>query len=154
MALFIDSLAITSETIAPLQPIPNQHVADGGNTPPALTVSGAPNGTVEFAVICHDPDAPLPHGFTHWTVYGIPADASDLDLSAPGVREGPNGIGAKGWTGPQPPAGHGVHHYYFWVYALNRPVAGEPTREEFLRDYADAVIEQARTVGTYEIAAG
>lgn len=154
MALFIDSLAISSPPIASLQPIPSEHVADGGNTAPVLSISGVPAGTVELAVICHDPDAPLPNGFTHWTVYGIPASASDVDVSASGVREGPNGIGAAGWTGPQPPAGHGQHHYYFWVYALNRPVTGEPTREEFLRDYVDAVIEQARVVGTYEIAAG
>lgn len=150
MALFIDSLAIASPTIPALAPIPDAHAADGGNTAPLLLMAGAPQGTVELAVICHDPDAPLPHGFTHWTVYGIPASASHIDLADPGVREGPNGIGAIGWTGPQPPAGHGVHHYYFWVYALNRRVVGEPTREEFLRDYADAVIEQARLVGTYE----
>ncbi|TAM71048.1 MAG: YbhB/YbcL family Raf kinase inhibitor-like protein [Microbacteriaceae bacterium] len=150
MPLFNGSLAVASPTIAALAPIPENHSADGGNVAPAITFSGAPQGTVEFALICHDPDAPLPSGFTHWTVYGIPAGASGVELSAEGVREGPSGIGGHGWTGPQPPVGHGPHHYYFWLYALNRHVDGEPTREEFLRDYADAVIEQARLVGTFE----
>lgn len=154
MALFIGSLAITSPTFSALQSIPDEHSAGGANTAPALLVSGSPEGTVELAVIGHDPDAPLPNGFTHWTVYGIQAGASDVDLSAPCVHEGPNGVGTTGWTGPMPPAGHGTHHYYFWVYALNRAVIGEPTREEFLRDYADAVIEQARLVGRYETPAG
>ncbi|HLU98416.1 MAG TPA: YbhB/YbcL family Raf kinase inhibitor-like protein [Thermobifida alba] len=51
--------------------------------------------------------------------------------------------------GAAPPAGHGVHHYYFWVYALDTRVAGEPTLEEFLTSYGDHVIEQNRVVGTY-----
>ena len=43
----------------------------------------------------------------------------------------------------------GEHHYYFWVFALSRPVEGTPSREEFLDQYADAIIEQARTVGLF-----
>lgn len=150
MNLFIGNLEIASGTITPLGRIPDIHVADGGNTVPALTISGAPSGTVELAIICHDPDAPLPHGFTHWTVYGVPGDASTVDPTVDGVRTGPNALGEAAWTGPQPPVGHGVHHYYFWVYALNRPVSGEPTREAFLDEYADAIIEQARFVGTFK----
>lgn len=150
MGLFIDKLAVTSATITPLGCIPDAHVADGGNTAPALAISGAPKGTVEFAIICHDPDAPLPHGFTHWTVYGVSGEASAVGMAADGVRMGPNTMGEAAWTGPQPPLGHGLHHYYFWVYALSRPVVGEPTREVFLTEYADAIIEQARLVGTFE----
>ena len=150
MALFIDKLTIASPTIAPLQRIPEEHVADGGNTAPTFAISGAPDGTVELAVICHDPDAPLAQGFTHWVVYGVPPDTSELDLTVPGVRTAANGTGSSVWFGPQPPAGHGQHHYYFWVYALNRAVEAEPTREEFLSEYEDAIIEQARFVGTYE----
>lgn len=149
MALFIDKLAIGSPDIAPLERIPDAFTADGGHRVPRLGFSGAPEGTVELAVVCHDPDAPLPQGFTHWTVYGIPTDTTELDLGAEGVRMGPNGAGAAIWYGPEPPHGHGVHHYYFWVYALSRAVEGAPSREEFLADYGDAVIEQARIVGTF-----
>lgn len=150
MALFIDKLAIVSPTVSSLARVPEAHVLDGGNEVPALNVTGLPDGTVELAVICHDPDAPLPNGFTHWTVYGLPAVEGAIDTGADGARTGPNGIGAAEWSGPQPPVGHGPHHYYFWVYALNRPVEGEPTREEFLSKYADAIIEQARLVAIYE----
>ncbi|HEU0256553.1 MAG TPA: YbhB/YbcL family Raf kinase inhibitor-like protein [Microbacteriaceae bacterium] len=150
MPLFDGSLTVRCSTIAPLSRIPEAHSADGGNQTPQIAFTGVPDGTVELALVCHDPDAPLPHGFTHWTVYGIPADAGRVDLAARGVREGPSGIGGRGWTGPQPPAGHGPHHYYFWLYALGRAVAGEPTRQEFLADYADAVIEQSRLVGIFE----
>jgi Raf kinase inhibitor-like YbhB/YbcL family protein len=150
MALFIDKLVIASPDLEALAPIPADFSADGSNDTPRIEFSGAPAGTVEFAVICHDPDAPIPNGFTHWIVYGIPSDATTLDLSAEGVRVGTNGAGQTAWYGPQPPVGHGVHHYYFWVYALSSPVEGEPTREEFIASYADAIIEQARFVSTFE----
>ena len=149
MALFIDKLAVSSPDIADLGRIPDSFSADGGNDTPRIELSGAPEGTVELALILNDPDAPLPHGFTHWVVYGIPADATTLDLSAPGVHVAPNGAGAAVYYGPQPPAGHGTHHYFFHLYALSKPVEGDPSREEFLAQYADSVIETARFSGTF-----
>lgn len=151
MSLFIGELKISSPVISNLGDIPEKYTVDGGNQIPEIHISGAPAGTRELAVICHDPDAPLPHGFTHWTVYGIDADAKSINLAADNVREGPCGIGdMRGWSGPQPPVGHGKHHYYFWVYALNKPVTGKPTRIEFLDLYGDSIIEQARFVGIFE----
>lgn len=149
MALFIDKLAISSPDIENLSRIADHFTADGGHAIPAIEFDGAPAGTVELAVICHDPDAPLRQGFTHWTVYGIPGDATSLDLDTDGVRVGPNTLGENAWYGPEPPFGHGEHHYYFWVYALSKPVEGAPSREQFLADYADDIIEQARFVGTF-----
>ena len=146
MPLF-DKLAISSPDITALERVPEPFTADGGHSVPRLAFDGVPAGTVELAVICHDPDAPLPHGFTHWTVYGIAPDAVELDLDA--ARVGPNTLGDLEWTGPEPPHGHGQHHYYFWVYALNRAVDGEPDRQAFLADYTDAILEQARFVATY-----
>lgn len=148
MAMF-DKLTVSSPDITHLERIGDEYTSDGGHTIPRLEFSGAPEGTVELAVVVHDPDAPLPQGFTHWTVYGIPGDATALDLAADGVRMGLNGAGGPIWYGPEPPHGHGIHHYYFWVYALSRPVEGGPTREQFLADYADAILEQARFVGTF-----
>lgn len=149
MALFLDKLAVSSPDFTTLDRIPAEFSADGGNQTPRLEFSGAPEGTVEYALIVNDPDAPLAQGFTHFVVYGIPADATTLDLEAEGVRGGPNGTGQATWFGPQPPVGHGIHHYFFFLYALSEKVDGEPTREEFLSRYADAIIEQARTVGTF-----
>ena len=48
-----------------------------------------------------------------------------------------------------PPGGHGTHHYYFWVFALDRAVEGAPSRREFIDTYGDAIIEQNRVIGTY-----
>ena len=147
MALYINRLTISSPDFEGHGRIPFDLTVDGRNAVPRLEFSGAPDGTVEYAIVCHDPDAPLPDGFTHWTVYGVPVEATSLDLSHPDVRQGPNDAGETSWFGPQPPHGHGAHHYYFWVYALRRPVVGTPDRRSFITDYADAIIEQARTVG-------
>lgn len=119
----------------------------GGDRPPRLAVRGLPRGTVELAIVAHDPDAPRPHGFTHWTLYGLPAREGEVDPAA--GRPGPNDAGGAGYTGPVPPVGHGTHHYYFFVYALSRRVQGEPTRLEFLDRYGDAVIAVNRIVGLY-----
>lgn len=144
----IDKLTISSPDITDLGDIPERFSADGGNDAPRLEVTGVPEGTRELVVIAHDPDAPLPDGFTHWVLYGLPPVDQAVDTAA--ATSGPNGAGKTGWYGPQPPAGHGRHHYYFWVYALDREVTGTPSREEFLRDYADAVIEQNRFVGHFQ----
>jgi Raf kinase inhibitor-like YbhB/YbcL family protein len=149
MPLNIKDLTVTADGFGPGERIPDRHAADHGGVPPEIRITGVPDGTAELALIMHDPDAPLPHGFTHWVVYGIdPADPR-VDGAGARRREGPNSLGERAYTGPQPPAGHGTHHYYFWVYALGTPVAGEPTREEFLSAHGDDVIEQNRLVGTY-----
>lgn len=146
MPLNIADLAI-STSFADGERIPDRYTADGGNEVPTLHVTGVPQGAAELAVIVHDPDAPLPNGFTHWVLYGIAARDGDVDVTA--ARSAANGTTQTGWFGPQPPAGHGTHHYYVWVYALDRAVEGEPTREEFLATYADAIVEQNRTIGTF-----
>lgn len=148
MALNIQDLTVTCRQFGPGERIPEIHSADGGNVAPVLDITGIPDGTVELALICHDPDAPLPRGFTHWVVYGInPATPTVGDTAS--YREGPNTLGQASYSGPQPPAGHGVHHYYFWAYALDTAVDGSPAREVFLDRYAGHIIEQNRVVGTF-----
>jgi len=151
MALNIQDLAVSSPEFAPLGRLEDRHANNKGNEQPALHFSGVPAEAVELAVICHDPDAPLPDGFTHWVLYGLPPSTVELPPNADDrFRPGPNDFGNAGYGGPQPPPGHGPHHYYFWVYALSRPVEGAPSRRDFLDDYRDAILEQNRVVGVYE----
>ena len=151
MGLNIQDLAITSPQFTTGDRLTDTNANDRDNVAPELTISGVPADAVELALICHDPDAPLPFGFTHWTLYNIPTDTTTIGADADErFTPGPNDFGAKGYGGPQPPDGHGPHHYYFWVYALSRPVEGTPDRETFLREHGDAIIEQNRIVGVYE----
>ncbi|MBW4522974.1 MAG: YbhB/YbcL family Raf kinase inhibitor-like protein [Scytolyngbya sp. HA4215-MV1] len=58
--LRISSLAFTT-----LDRIPQRYTSKGDNVSPPLAWSGLPAGTQELALICYDPDAPMPRGFTH-----------------------------------------------------------------------------------------
>jgi Raf kinase inhibitor-like YbhB/YbcL family protein len=91
-------------------------------------------------------------GFTHWVAYGISRDTTSVPEAAQNIKTGTNSFGNVGYNGPAPPPGHGVHHYYFWVYALDSDLELEPglDRRELLEQIEDHVIEQARLIGTYE----
>jgi Raf kinase inhibitor-like YbhB/YbcL family protein len=132
--------------------IPERHTSDGEDVSPTLEWSGVPEGTKAFAIVVHDPDAPLVDGFTHWVAYNIPGDATGLPEGASDHVAGTNSLGNAAYNGPAPPLGHGVHHYYFWVYALDDDLYLEPglDRRALLDRIEDHVIEQARMIGTYE----
>lgn len=151
MGLNIKDLKISSPALGAMGRLADEHSMEKGNTPPSLKIEGVSGDTVELALICHDPDAPLPHGYTHWVLYGIPPAVRELGSDADHqFRPGPNSNGNLRYDGPAPPPGHGPHHYYFWVYALDKAVSGTPTRAEFLAEYGDHIIEQSRIVGLYE----
>jgi Raf kinase inhibitor-like YbhB/YbcL family protein len=150
--LNVAELKLSSPAFAGHSAIPARHSGDGEDVAPPLDWSGVPQGTKAFAVVVHDPDAPLVDGFTHWVAYGIPADATGLPEGGGDATTGQNSFGNAGYNGPAPPPGHGTHHYYFWVYALDEDLdleAGLDRRSlhELIEDH---VIEQARLVGTYK----
>ena len=115
---------------------------------------GMPDETKEIALICDDPDAPTPDPWVHWVVYKIPADVMGFrEGSTQGeVLEGKNDFGTLGYGGPMPPRGHGVHRYYFKVYALDAEleVAAGLTKEQLLEAIKGHVLDEGELVGTYE----
>ena len=149
--LNVADLKVTSPAFDHHKAIPPKHSGDGEDVSPELMWSGAPDGTKAFAIVVHDPDAPLVDGFTHWVAYGIPGDANHVDEGTTAVVQGTNSMGNTGYNGPAPPPGHGTHHYYFWVYALDDDLDLEPglDRRALQDRIEDHVIEQARLVGTY-----
>ena len=76
---YLDEFTLTSPAFDHHSEIPDKHTTNGENVSPALEWSGAPEGTVAYAVVCHDPDAPLVDGWTHWVAYGIGGDATGLE---------------------------------------------------------------------------
>ena len=150
--LKVADLTITSPAFETHRPIPDRHASTGEDLAPELRWSGAPSGTQAFAVVVHDPDAPLVDGFTHWVAYGIAGDATGLPEGGGDARAGTNSFGEQRYNGPAPPAGHGTHHYYFWVYALDENLDLEPglERRALLERIENHVIEQARLIGTFK----
>jgi Raf kinase inhibitor-like YbhB/YbcL family protein len=95
----------------------------GQNQSPSLTWSNAPANTRSFALTTFDPDAGGGHGFWHWLVFDIPATVHGLDVGAapPGAVQGENDFGDHNYGGACPPAGSGLHHYVFTLYAIDSP---------------------------------
>jgi hypothetical protein len=144
-------MKLSSSAFASGANIPDRYTKSGADDQPELIITGVPEDARELAVICHDPDAPVARGFTHWTLYGIPPETELIPTNGESeFRPGPNDYGETGWGGPQPPRGHGPHHYFIWVYALDHVVKGTPDRDTFLHDYGAHIIEQSRIVGIYE----
>ncbi|MGN0095372.1 MAG: YbhB/YbcL family Raf kinase inhibitor-like protein [Corynebacterium sp.] len=99
----------------------------GSDVSPQLSWSGAPEGTVSYAVSCYDPDAPTTSGYWHWAVFNIPASVTSLDAGTgdaelAGLPDGAVALrgdsGSRGYYGAEPAAGHGPHRYIFAVHAL------------------------------------
>jgi Raf kinase inhibitor-like YbhB/YbcL family protein len=100
----------------------------GADVSPELSWSGFPNETKGFAVTVYDPVAPTASGFWHWAVANIPVTTTSLpsgagDEKGSGLPQGAlqlaNDASMKRYVGAAPPAGHGTHHYYFVVHALD-----------------------------------
>lgn len=148
----LGDLTLTSPVFEHGGAIPTEYAGDGADASPELAWSAAPDGTAELALVCHDPDAPLTDGFTHWVVYGIPAGTTGIPKNGgKAFTEGVSDFGKEGYGGPAPPPGHGTHHYFFHLYALDTPVEAGPglTRSELVQHIDEHIIEQARLVGTY-----
>ena len=125
------AFVLSSPDIQDGQTIPMAHIANvmgctGENLSPALSWSGAPEGTKSFALTVYDPDAPTGSGFWHWVVFNIPPSATSLPRGVTADGKGlPAGAiqsrtdaGPGGYLGPAPPPGHGAHRYIFPLYAL------------------------------------
>ncbi|MBT4161687.1 MAG: YbhB/YbcL family Raf kinase inhibitor-like protein [Gammaproteobacteria bacterium] len=124
MGFALSSMQLTSSTFSDGGAIPAKHTGEGEDVSPDLTWADAPDGTKAFAVVCHDPDAPLiskngTYGYVHWVLYNIPANVTSLVENNSDYTSGKNDFGNAGFGGPMPPNGHGTHQYYFWVIALN-----------------------------------
>lgn len=154
------SLHITSIAFPSGQRIPQDYSGDGTDRSPPLSWSGVPDGTVELALICDDPDAPTPEPWVHWIVYGIPADCRELPEGVPPKTDKPLMQGRNSWPsgqtigyrGPLPPKGHGTHHYHFRLYALDQKLktAAGLDKPSLLALMKGHVLATGELIGTYE----
>ena len=155
MAFALSTMQLTSTAFAAGGRIPKKHTGEDVDVSPALAWSDVPEGTRSFAVICHDPDAPLvangDYGYTHWVLYNIPAAVKSLDEGDPRYTQGIRGNGQPGYMGPMPPPGHGTHRYFYWVLALsNEPnLEAGLTLPRLLETVEPTLLGMNRLVGEY-----
>jgi Raf kinase inhibitor-like YbhB/YbcL family protein len=154
-------LQLTSSAFEHESNIPAQFSCDGRNVSPDLSWSTAPTRTKSFALIMHDPDAPIAGGYTHWIVYNIPATAHHLAESIPnqdrlpdGTVQGKNDSGKYGYTGPCPPSG--THRYYFRLYALDTVLdaSAGSSKASLEKAIQGHVLAKAELLGRYKRSAG
>lgn len=154
---FSNDLQLSSSAFGNHAAIPSKHTGEGEDVSPALSWTNAPEGTQSYAVICHDPDAPLiskngTYGFVHWVHYNIPGSTTAIAQGCDQHTQGKNNFGKPGYNGPMPPEGHGKHQYYFWVLALDSELnlpAGL-TLWELLAKVEPHCLAMNRLIGTYQ----
>ena len=156
MGFALSEIQLQSTAFKNGEMIPDKHTGTGEDVSPELHWSKPPEGTKAYALICHDPDAPLisengTYGFVHWTLYNIPADVTSLAEGSGEFTQGVNNMGNSGYNGPMPPEGHGNHHYYFWILALDKETALEPGlgMGELLQKIEPNVLGMNRLTGIY-----
>ncbi|HXY23548.1 MAG TPA: YbhB/YbcL family Raf kinase inhibitor-like protein [Candidatus Acidoferrum sp.] len=158
---------ITSTTFKDNQIVPASMVFNGllgsscigGNMSPELKWTKSWPWTRSYAVVAYDVTA----NFTHWGIYNIPPDVTELPENAGVATSSYDQItddaGNVGYVGPCPPPGivpNGVHTYLFTVYALDKKLdlpafpPGFPAPAETLfRAMIGHVIETATITGLF-----
>jgi Raf kinase inhibitor-like YbhB/YbcL family protein len=148
-------MIITSPSFQNNGTIPRKFTCEGGNINPEFQIQNVPPGAKSLAILMHDPDAPIPGGFTHWLVWNIRPDVMFIkEESAPsGSTEGTNGAGRTGYLGPCPSHGPALHHYHISLFALDAilslPAAAD--RAAFDTAIKDHVIDETELVGVYAL---
>lgn len=158
-------MRLTSSAFMQSERIPDRFTGVGDDLSPPLQWTDVPEGTKEFALICDDPDAPTEEPWVHWVLYGLSPTLTglpegiprELTVTAPvsviqGKNSWPTGT-AIGYQGPEPPKGHGVHRYYFVLYALDRSLnlRSGATKAALLEAMDGYVLDKAELLGTYEV---
>jgi hypothetical protein len=160
----LPTFELRSDDITDGQPLNKPQVsgvfgAGGEDVSPHLAWSGAPEGTQSYAVTVYDPDAPTASGFWHWAAFNLPADVNELTSGASsaglpgGAVQLKNDGGTVGFIGAAPPPGHGPHHYWVVVHAVDVSSLDIPAEAScaFLGfNLFSHALGRATLVGTYE----
>lgn len=153
MTLTLDSPAFPHNAM-----IPKHFSRNGGNVSPPLEWQGAPVSTRSYALVVEDPDAQK-GSFRHWAAYDIPpvtqhlAEGAGSDERSRAMQMARNDFGNPYYDGPQPPPGHGTHHYHFRLFALDIPeldVSEDCDAGEVLEAARAHCIAEAEAIGTFE----
>jgi Raf kinase inhibitor-like YbhB/YbcL family protein len=135
--------------------VPQKYAGRGG-VQPGFKFTGAPEGTVSYAIIFHDLDVAI-GGNTgdvlHWIAWNIPAAAGGIPEGKlpDGSVQGANITGQNAYFGPGAPNGPRYHHYVFELYALNANLDLPATagRDELLKAMAGKITAKSAYVGRY-----
>jgi Raf kinase inhibitor-like YbhB/YbcL family protein len=157
----LPSLQVESSAFGDHQPIPPVYTADGEGRWPELCWQWLPSATESLVVIVEDPDAPSLEPLVHAIVVNIAPNVRSLEDgllsngapgSVPALHMGRNSYLRQTWLPPDPPPGHGPHHYLFQVFALSLGAAfsAAPGRQEVQEIVGHFAIAAGHAAGVYE----
>ncbi|TGX54689.1 YbhB/YbcL family Raf kinase inhibitor-like protein [Sphingomonas gei] len=155
-----EALHLASPAFANGARLPERFTADGEGVSPPLFWTGVPEDAERLVLIVEDPDAPAPQPLVHAVVWDLPPHEGELKEGAirpdgagsiSGSDVGRNSYLGEGWLPPDPPTGHGPHHYAFQLFALAAgPDVGEtPGRGAIVKAMAGRVLAAGLLTGTY-----
>jgi Raf kinase inhibitor-like YbhB/YbcL family protein len=146
---------LTSAAFSQGESIPVQYSCKGEDLSPPLAWGDPPEGTLSFALIMDDPDAPV-GTWDHWILFNIPANTRGLEEDLPitgnnqgAISAGTNSWGRSDYGGPCPPSG--THRYFFKLYALDITLSmdGIPDKGQLLADMEGHILAQTELMGTF-----
>lgn len=118
------AMGLTSTDLESGAAMPAQHIyprCGGKNISPQLSWSGEPGATRSFVLTMIDVDV-KPTQWSHWVIVNLPATVHAIAQGAsslPGdAKAVVSNFGDAAYAGPCPPAGTGLHHYQFTIWAL------------------------------------
>lgn len=101
-------IQVTSSEFSEGQMIPVVFTADGQKISPPLQWKGIPPNAQSIVLMIEDADSPTPEPLTHAMILDLLPQDSELSQGQ-----------IKGYLAPDPPPGHGIHHYVFQIFALD-----------------------------------
>lgn len=144
-AIDADNFTLTSSAFDEGGPIPATYAcaaAGGDAMSPPLAWSGVPDGTATLVLVVHDPDAPIPGGFTHLVT------TFDPDTTSVKAGAGASGGPMAAWIPMCPPSGE--HQYTFTLYAFGDDATVPGTADKPAIDaLADQALAQATLAGRF-----
>lgn len=156
-------IRITSTEFTDRGSLPARYTADGEGLSPPLAWRGVPSTAGSLVVLVEDADSPTPHPLVHAIVWALAGADGNLPAGAlprsgaslpPNTWMGRNSLLTVGYLPPDPPSGHGMHHYAFEVFALgSRPRLDNytaPGRGKVLAWLKERAIAKGMLIGVYE----
>ena len=119
-----ETVTVRSDAFEDGGALPPKFTEDGEKISPDLSWSNVPEDAQTLILVVEDIDSPTPLPIIH-TLAARPAMRSGRLAEgelAPGSGDwllGKNSFGKLGWLPPDPPKGHGDHHYVFQLFALS-----------------------------------
>lgn len=159
----VEPVVLSSPAFADGGRIPERFTADGEGLSPPLAWSRLPEGTAALALMVEDADSPSPSPIVHAIAWDIdPASGSlpegaivgrvgDGETGGAQPETGRNSYLRRGWLPPDPPPGHGTHHYVFQLFALSSlpELEAAPGRSALLDEIGSRLIGAGVLTGLY-----